>query len=499
MTSQDKQLNEEMLSNGTSLQQGRYCIERYLSSGGFGNTYLATDVRFDEKVAIKEFFMKGVNQREKDNTVSVSNTINTPKFIEQREKFNKEAQRIRKLSCENIVKVTDLFDENETSYYVMDYIDGQSLRDIVKQHGPVNEQTALRYLDQTLRALQEVHRKGIFHLDLKPANLMVDKQDRLRVIDFGASKQQKADGSGASASSALCYTPGYAPMEQKDLRFDKFGPWTDIYSLGATMYYVLTGNTPPDGTDIQDERENAFHFPTNVSEKMQKLIVWMMEYNRNARPQSVDEIMAFLHDGKEADINTEIGTVFTPKTYSSAKQHPTPNTQTTNHKKLLWASVALIAIIAFGLIYALGRSSKNGSEEGENKTEVTAISDIKDVQDKAFVNTVLGEYLYTGSVDEKGMPHGRGKAIFTEGGKPNGNVYEGPMEHGVFSGKKATFRYGEENIFEGSFENNMYAKGRLTINSTGQYFEGSFSKGEPYNGTWYDKKGKTIVKISNGK
>ena len=441
--------------------------------------------------------MKGVNQREKDNTVSVSNTTNTPKFIEQREKFNKEAQRIRKLSCENIVKVTDLFDENETSYYVMDFIDGQSLRDIVKQHGPVNEQTALRYLDQTLRALQEVHRKGIFHLDLKPANLMVDKQDRLRVIDFGASKQQKADGSGASASSALCYTPGYAPMEQKDLRFDKFGPWTDIYSLGATIYYVLTGNTPPDGTDIQDEREKAFHFPTNVSEKMRKLIVWMMEYNRNARPQSVDEIKAFLQDGKEVDVNTEIGTVFAPRSTASAKQQPTQNDQASKHKKMLWVGVALIAIIAFGLIFALGRSSQANSLE--ESIENNDISSIKNVEGKTFMNAVLGEYIYTGQVDEKGEPHGIGKAIFIKDGKPNGNSYEGSMDHGVFSGSKATFKYGTENTFEGSFENNLYAKGRLTINSTGQYFEGSFSKGKPYNGTWYDQNGKIIVKISNGK
>ena len=267
MASQDNQPKEEMLVSGTTLQSGRYRIDYYLSSGGFGNTYLATDTRFEEKVAVKEFFMKGINQREKGNTVSVSNAVNTQKFIEQREKFNKEAQRIRRLNCENIVKVNDLFDENGTSYYVMDFIDGFSLRDIVKQQGPVSESVALNYLEQTLNALEEVHSKKIFHLDLKPANLMVDKSGRLRVIDFGASKQQKADGSGASASSALCYTPGYAPMEQKDLRFDKFGPWTDIYSLGATMYYVLTGDTPPDGTDIQDERENAFHFPFHHPDK----------------------------------------------------------------------------------------------------------------------------------------------------------------------------------------------------------------------------------------
>ena len=131
--------------------------------------------------------------------------------------------------------------------------------------------------------------------------------------------------------------------------------------------------------------------------------------------------------------------------------------------------------------------------------EQSTLSSSKDVKDKAYENNVLGDYLYTGPVDEEGKPHGRGVANFIEKGMPNGNVYEGPMEHGAFSGSKAVFKYGKENTFEGSFKNNMYEEGKLTINSTGQYFEGSFKKGDPYNGTWYDKNGKVIVKLTNGK
>lgn len=496
MASQDNQPKEEMLASGTTLQGGRYRIDCYLSSGGFGNTYLATDTRFEEKVAVKEFFMKGINQREKGNTVSVSNAVNTQKFIEQREKFNKEAQRIRRLNCENIVKVNDLFDENGTSYYVMDYIDGLSLRDIVKQQGPVSESVTLNYLEQTLNALEEVHSKKIFHLDLKPANLMVDKSGRLRVIDFGASKQQKADGSGASASSALCYTPGYAPMEQKDLRFDKFGPWTDIYSLGATMYYVLTGETPPDGTDIQDEREKAFHFPSSVSENMQKLIVWMMEYNRNARPQSVADVRSFLRDGIIPDPSEGPGTIFGPSDPTSSA---VVNAQPENSNKLLkGALLALVAIAAFCLIFMLGRKATNGSDTASKAQTEETVTNI--VADKACYNENLGDYLYSGPVDDKGLPHGKGTARFTENGIPNGNVYEGPIEHGVFSGDGAVFKYGNINTFEGTFRKNQYAQGKLTINSTGQYFEGTFDdNGKEYNGTWYDKSGQVIVKLKNGK
>ena len=497
MNNQEKHINEEMLKNGTTLQQGRYCIERYISSGGFGNTYLATDTRFDEKVAVKEFFMKGINQREADNTVSVSNAINTPKFIEQREKFNKEAQRIRKLNCDNIVKVNDLFDENETSYYVMEYIDGLSLRDIVKQHGTIDEKTALNYLAQTLSALQEVHGKKIFHLDLKPANLMVDKNGHLRVIDFGASKQQKADGSGASASSALCYTPGYAPMEQKDLRFDKFGPWTDIYSLGATMYFVLTGNVPPDGTDIQDEREAAFHFPSTVSPKMQKLIVWMMEYNRSVRPQSVEEIWSYLQDEKKGEMETEIGTVFSPK-QNSAPVHQ-QSTKPAKNRSHLWMGVILIAIAVFFLFYVIGRKMIADKPNDQVVKEQIVHNESDLVEERELDNPVLGKYLYTGKVDANGLPHGKGIATFVDNGKPNGNMYEGPFVHGVFSGDNAFFKYGTENTFKGSFENNMYSKGKLMINSSGQYFEGSFYNGEPYTGTWYDSNGKVLTKLTNGK
>jgi len=282
-----------MLPVGTMLQHGKYRIDRYISSGGFGNTYLATNIAFDEPVAIKEFFMRDVALRDSETTaVSVVNATNLPVFKEQKDKFRKEALRLRNLHSDHIVTVSDLFDENDTSYYVMDYIDGRSLRDMVKD-GPLPEQDVRNYLEQTLKALEVVHAQNMYHLDLKPANLMVDKTGRLRVIDFGASKQQK-DG-GIYSKSAVCYSPGYAPPEQQEQAMDKFGPYTDIYALGATLYNVLTAETPPKTTDISDEGEDAFHFPSTVSEQMRKLIVWMMKSNRKQRPQSVEDVRNFLN------------------------------------------------------------------------------------------------------------------------------------------------------------------------------------------------------------
>ena len=295
-----------MLQYGSTLQMGKYRIDRYLSSGGFGNTYLATDTRFNELVAVKEFFMRDINLRDGDSvTVTVSHPSQMKVFQEQRDKFKVEARRLRKLHNPHIVGVSDLFDENGTSYYVMDFIDGQSLRDMVKKRGWVDEDEVLGYFKQTLDALEFVHNQGVFHLDMKPANIMVDKDGHVWVIDFGASKQQKSDGGGATSRSAVCYTPGYAPIEQKEQEFENFGPWTDLYALGATLYNVLTGCTPPSTNRILDKGDNAFIFPEVVSEKMRGLVLWMMKGRRDDRPQSVAEVKAYLKNVINAENKAE--------------------------------------------------------------------------------------------------------------------------------------------------------------------------------------------------
>ena len=280
------------LQPNTTLQGGKYRIERVLGQGGFGNTYVGYNTEFEETVAIKEFFMKGVTERdETTSVVSVSNADNVQQFEEQREKFKKEARRLRKLKNEHIVKVHDLFEENGTAYYVMDYIDGESLAEKMKKTGqPFTEAEVRSILSQILEALKEVHQNEIWHLDLKPGNIMVDKQGNAYLIDFGASKQIRANGS-MTTSTALCYTPGYAPNEQIGQMYDRFGPWTDIYALGATIYNLLTNKKPPMAIDIEEDEEDAFDFPNTVSDGMRKMIVWMMQPKRKARPQSVEEIL----------------------------------------------------------------------------------------------------------------------------------------------------------------------------------------------------------------
>lgn len=304
-----------MLQVGTILH-GTYKIESYLSSGGFGNTYLAKNIEFDETYAIKEFFVKGVCQRDGNSTtISVSNAENTNSFEQQREKFKKEARRLRSLSNPHVVKVYDLFEENGTAYYVMDYVDGENLSTRLKRtNASLAESEVRNYLNQILDGLEAIHNEGMFHLDIKPANIMVDSHDVVKLIDFGASKQQSTVG-GATMSTGISYTNGYAPSEQMAQSYDKFGPWTDFYALGATVYKLLTNQDPPSVSDLSEDETEDKHLAlpmSNVSEEMKKLVVWMMQVNRLKRPKNVGEIRRFSQQASAATSNNEETKAFSP-------------------------------------------------------------------------------------------------------------------------------------------------------------------------------------------
>lgn len=295
-----------ILSSGIVLQ-GKYRIEGHIASGGFGNTYVATHLTLDTRVAVKEFFMRGVNDRDEDGlTVNISNSAMRSLFDEQRRKFKKEARRIFQLDNPHIVKVLDLFEENSTSYYVMDFVNGESLSTIQKQQGhPFSEKEVDNILNQMLRALDTIHSRYIWHMDIKPGNILMDRYGKCVLIDFGSSKQT-ASSEGMTTSIALSYTPGYAPPEQINGSKERWGPWTDFYALGGTVYNLLTGERPPNSDVIQDLEEDAFAFPDHVSEKCRKLIIEMMNPSTKKRPQSVDEIRSLLDEDLSDDVEPVI-------------------------------------------------------------------------------------------------------------------------------------------------------------------------------------------------
>ncbi len=296
--------NESMLPVGTMLRGGTYKITKQLSSGGFGNTYMVQNVNFNETYAMKEFFMHGINLREGD-TVTVSVPDNKATFESQKAKLKKEAQRLRKLHNAHIVQVHDLFEERGTVYYVMDYIDGESLGSRLQRMGkPLTEAEAMDVLRQMLDALDLVHSQSpqLLHLDIKPANIMMDGSGCAYLIDFGASKQIATDDNNAlSTTTGMSYTAGYAPSEQIEQNYERMGPWTDFYALGATLYKLVTLQQPPTPSDISDDGTDAFHFPATVSESCRKLICWMMTPSRKKRPQTVEAILDFLDKRGEVE------------------------------------------------------------------------------------------------------------------------------------------------------------------------------------------------------
>ncbi len=280
-------LSNPILPIGSYLKGGKYRISRHLPHGAFGYMYQAVDY-YGKPVAIKEFFIENVCQRENKTMNVVASNLNL--FQEQIAEFKKTTKLIQRVQNEHIVAILDMFDELGTSYYVMDYIDGITLHDLVKKRGTLSEQEVLNYLKQTLNALEEIHVKRIIHLDVKPANLMVDKTGRLRLIDFAVCKDLSSD----EFDGYMAYTPGYAPNEQVYQEFGHIGPWTDLYALGATLYNLLTGNKPPLPSQIFDLEEEAFTFPPTISLEMRNLITWMMKVHWKKRPQSVKQVRDYI-------------------------------------------------------------------------------------------------------------------------------------------------------------------------------------------------------------
>ena len=256
------------LAEGMSLQGGKYTIVRMLSHGGFGVTYLAHHNLLDVDVCIKEFFPAAWCNRDAFSyEVSVSTTGNVDMVDRFMQKFIKEAQSIARLHHEGIVKIHDVFEENGTAYYVMDFIEGQTLQQLVKERGALPLDEAIGYIRQAAAALGYLHGKRMNHLDVKPANMMINHSGKLTLIDFGVAKHYGEDGH-QTTTTPMCISRGYSPIEQyKDGGVSQFSPAADIYPLGATLYYLLTGTTPPEATELAvDELVIPDTIPTHIAE-----------------------------------------------------------------------------------------------------------------------------------------------------------------------------------------------------------------------------------------
>ena len=287
------------LKSGSILRDGRYRIEKKLGSGGFGITYQGETVTtisgelgnmdVKVKIAIKEFFMRDRCIRGNDGMdVTVPAEGSHQQVDKYKNKFISEARRLSEIHHPNIINVSDVFEENNTVYYVMQYLAGGSMSDIIKSTdvGRLSEEETLKYIHQIADALNYLHNeKHMCHLDVKPANILLSEEGKAILIDFGISKTFDDTGSSDSNTSSVSYSNNYAPLEQYQ-SLKQFSPQTDLYSLGATMYNMLTGNTPPEASELMEEGFPKCPYYINNPHIWQALEL-AMQPRKKDRPDSV--------------------------------------------------------------------------------------------------------------------------------------------------------------------------------------------------------------------
>ena len=289
------------LNTGKELQNGKYRILGILGQGGFGITYLAEQTSLGRKVAIKEFFMKDLCNRDDDGSHVSVPSVGSKELVERfRQKFLKEARSIASLEHKHIVPIIDVFEENGTAYYVMKYFGGGSLSACTA----LSEEKALRYIRQIASAIGFIHSRHMMHLDIKPGNILLDSEDNAIVIDFGLAKQYDEAGHQTS-TTPVGISHGYAPLEQyKAGGVSSFSPATDIYSLGATLYRLLTDNRPADAMDLVSAPFPAC--PANVSASTWNAVKSAMQPAISSRPQSVKEFLGLVESGEWKDESGEM-------------------------------------------------------------------------------------------------------------------------------------------------------------------------------------------------
>lgn len=324
--------NFHQLQQGTILNS-KYRIEKVLGEGGFGITYLATDTSLDINVAIKEYFPAGFVTRESNfsNTVSFFSGNKKDVFISGKEKFIQEARVLGKLShLPGIVSIRDYFQENNTAYIVMEYLNGITLKDyLIQQGGMLSVEHTLQLLQPVLLSLAEVHNQGLIHRDISPDNIMLLPNNQVKLLDFGAARNvENAD----AKSLSVLLKPGYAPEEQYRSRGIQ-GSWTDVYAFCATIYKCITGTLPQESLEriLEDELIPPSAMGINISPDIESILLHGLAVLKENRIESATALYSALYlDGKD-----------TKKTVQTNKRKKAP---------IIALSIIIITLVAVSAI-----------------------------------------------------------------------------------------------------------------------------------------------------
>jgi serine/threonine-protein kinase len=309
------------LRPGTLLQGGKYRLEKVLGQGGFGITYKAQNIPLGIPVVVKEYHPSGSSRV--GTSVRPPGTLTQQEFQDARARFADEARVVAQLTLKNpnphIVRVYDVFTENDSEYYAMEFLEGKSLQSTVEKGGPLSEAAVLEIAQQITSALDLVHAAGLLHRDIKPDNIMMVARGAV-LIDFGSARSIANSG----AKQSIIVTPGYAPLEQYASNARR-GPFTDIYALAGTLLFALTGKEPVPATDRASgaSQPSARDLNPKVSKAFSDVLERAMRMRVDERPQSVEEFAGLL-EGAIKGGGKSPGKNATPKAQPTARSTPPP-------------------------------------------------------------------------------------------------------------------------------------------------------------------------------
>ncbi|MDE6618096.1 MAG: protein kinase [Clostridiales bacterium] len=277
--------------------QNRYLIGKALGEGGFGITYLGWDLQQGIKVAVKEYFPSGyVTRVAGNNQVIINSKQNQAASNRGLKRFVEEARALAKIKNLNgVVNVRDFFSANGTAYIVMEFLDGVSLKKYLQRRGgKVGADEILTIMRPVMDSLTQVHKIGLIHRDISPDNILITKYNEVKLIDFGASKYSNPDG----RSLSIVLKQGFAPPEQYDTHGEQ-GPWTDVYALGVTIYFAITGVLPPESIRIMMGKE-AIKRPSEmgiaIDPGVENALMKALAVDKKKRYQDVQQMINGLYN-----------------------------------------------------------------------------------------------------------------------------------------------------------------------------------------------------------